>query len=256
MRLSELEGESYMDFHGKTAIVTGGGTGIGRAASILLAERGANVAVVYSQSAAEAEKTVHEIEAGGGHAVAIRADVSSDEEVRVMVRRTAELYGGIDFLVNNAGITHHIPFSDLEGATDEVWDRLMAVNVKGSFHCARAAAPYLKRAGGAIVNVGSIAGTTGLGSSLPYAVSKAAVHGLTKSLAHALAPDIRVNAVVPGAVETRWWEGREAQMRKLAPNLPLGRIATPAQIADMIAVLLAQVTMTGQLVTVDAGQTM
>src|SRR5690606_34614441 len=111
-------------------------------------------------------------------------------------------------------------------ATEDVWDALFNVNVKGMSYCARAVAPYMKqKCSGAIVNVGSIAGQTGLGSSLPYAVSKAAVHGLTKSLARALAPDIRVNCIVPGAVATRWWEGREEQMRQLAPRLLLQQIS-------------------------------
>lgn len=109
---------------------------------------------------------------------------------------------------------------------------------------------------GAIVNIGSIAGQTGLGSSLPYAVSKAAVHGLTKSLARALAPDIRVNCIVPGAVATRWWAGKEEQMNRLAPNLVLQRISTPEDIASMICAALEQEAMTGQIITVDCGQTL
>lgn len=109
---------------------------------------------------------------------------------------------------------------------------------------------------GAIVNLGSIAGNTGAGSSLPYAVSKAAVHGLTRSLAKALAPDIRVNCVAPGAVATRWWAGREAQMHKLAPNLLLQSIAAPEDIARFICSALAQEAMTGQIITVDSGQTL
>ncbi|MNI78107.1 3-oxoacyl-[acyl-carrier-protein] reductase FabG [compost metagenome] len=125
------------------------------------------------------------------------------------------------------------------------------------FLCARAVAPYMKKnKQGAIVNLGSIAGTTGAGSSLPYAVSKAAVHGLTKSLARALSPDIRVNCVAPGAVATRWWAGREEQMHQLAPNLLLQRIAEPEDIAKFICSVLEQEAMTGQIITVDSGQTL
>jgi 3-oxoacyl-[acyl-carrier protein] reductase len=109
---------------------------------------------------------------------------------------------------------------NLKAETKEIWDELFDVNVKGMFYCARAVAPFIKKnQKGAIVNLGSIAGQTGLGSSLPYAVSKAAFHGLTKSLARALAPDIRVNCILPGAVTTRWWAGREKQMKRLAPNI-------------------------------------
>lgn len=129
------------------------------------------------------------------------------------------------------------------------------MNVKGMFFCARAAAPYLKQSRGAIVNLGSIAGLTGSGSSLPYAVSKAAVHGLTKSLARAPAPDVRVNCVAPGAVATRWWAGREEQMRTLAPRLLLRRTAVPEDIARLICAALEQEARTGQIVTVDGGQT-
>ncbi|AEI44786.1 putative Short-chain dehydrogenase/reductase YusR [Paenibacillus mucilaginosus KNP414] len=246
-----------MNLKGKSALVTGGGTGIGRAVSLALADRGAAVAVNYSRSQAEAEETVREIVERGGRAIAVRADVSIDAEVREMAAAAAEALGGLDILVNNASITRHIALDDLEAAEDEVWDTLFAVNVKGMFYCARAAAPFLKRSGqGAIVNVGSIAGSTGLGSSLPYAVSKSAVHGLTRSLARALAPDIRVSCAAPGAVETRWWAGREERMRQLAGHLPLQRITTPEEVAELVVTLIGLESMTGQVVTLDGGQTM
>jgi 3-oxoacyl-[acyl-carrier protein] reductase len=246
-----------MHLTNKVALVTGGGTGIGRAACIELAERGAVVAVNYSRSKEEAEETVRLILNKGGHAMAIQADVVQDQEVREMANTVARQFGTIDLLVNNASITRHIPLSDLEAATEEVWDELYAVNVKGMFYCARAVAPYMQNnKQGAIVNVGSIAGLSGLGSSLPYAVSKAAVHGLTKSLARALAPDIRVCCVAPGAVATRWWAGREEQMERLSTNLLLQRISTPEDIAQTICFALEQDSMTGQIITVDCGQTM
>ncbi|MHA6530036.1 SDR family NAD(P)-dependent oxidoreductase [Paenibacillus sp. BAC0078] len=246
-----------MELSGKVALVTGGGTGIGRATSLELANRGAIVAVNYSRSETEALETVQMIIDRGGQAIAVRADVSKDTEVRNMTEQIAGSFGTIDLLVNNASITKHLPMSDLEAATEEVWDDLFDVNVKGMFFCARAVAPYMKKnKQGAILNLGSIAGTTGAGSSLPYAVSKAAVHGLTKSLARALAPDIRVNCIAPGAVATRWWAGREEQMRQLAPNLLLQRIATPEDIARSICYALEQEAITGQIITVDSGQTL
>ncbi|WP_134686297.1 SDR family NAD(P)-dependent oxidoreductase [Brevibacillus migulae] len=246
-----------MDMQQKVALVTGGGTGIGRATSLALAKRGATVVVNYSRSQKEADETVDEIRRAGGDAVAIQADVSRDQEVREMVKTIEQLFGTVDVLVNNASITHHLPLVDLEGATDEVWDQLYEVNVKGMFYCARAVAPFMKKQKqGAIVNVGSVAGLTGIGSSLPYAVSKAAVHGLTKSLAQALAPEIRVNAVAPGAVQTRWWAGREEVMKRLSGSLLLERISTPEDIAAFICAVLEQDSLTGQIITVDSGQTL
>lgn len=246
-----------MELRDKKVLVTGGGTGIGRAVSLALAERGAAVAVNYSRSVNEAEETVRMIQIQGGHALAIQANVSREQEVLTMVDTLAREWGSIDLLVNNASVTRHIPMDDLDSVTDDAWDELFQINVKGMFYAARAVAPYmLKQKQGAIVNVGSIAGITGSGSSLPYAVSKAAVHGLTRSLAKSLAPHIRVNCVAPGAVLTRWWEGREQQMEQLAGSLLLGETALPADIAHMICAVLEQEALTGQIITVDAGQSM
>ncbi|WP_405078939.1 SDR family NAD(P)-dependent oxidoreductase [Paenibacillus chitinolyticus] len=246
-----------MNMQNKVAWVTGGGTGIGRATSLELARRGAIVVISYSQSREDAESSVRMIAEEGGCAAAFKADVTRESEVRELAERIAARFGSIDLLVNNASVTRHIPMSDLEAATEEVWDELYAVNVKGMFTCAKAAASLMKKSkSGAIVNVGSIAGLTGLGSSIPYAVSKAAVHGLTKSLAQALAPEIRVNCVAPGAVATRWWKGREETMNALIGKLPLQRIATPEDIAQIICSLLEQEAVTGQILTADAGQTL
>ena len=189
--------------------------------------------------------------------MAIRADVIHSDQVARMVAEVVEHHGGIDYLINNAGSTRQLPFADLDLVTDDIWNELFAVNVKGAFNCSRAAAPYLRQhRGSAIVNVGSIAGETGYGSSLPYAVSKAALHGLTRSLARALAPDIRVNCIAPGAVETRWWDGYEGKMRQMAGNLPLQRISSPQDIADSIWWLLTAPSMTGQVVKAENGQTL
>ncbi|OPA76822.1 3-ketoacyl-ACP reductase [Paenibacillus selenitireducens] len=246
-----------MDLQHKVVLVTGGATGIGRATCIQLAAQGALVAMNYSRSKEEAMDTAQYIRERGGKVITIQADVSKDAEVRQMVEEVVAQFGTIHALINNASITRQIPLEDLESATDEIWDELYDVNVKGMFHCARAVSKWIQQhPQGAIVNVGSVAGLTGSGSSLPYAVSKAAVHGLTKSLARALAPKIRVNCIVPGAVATRWWKGEEDKMYKLSGDLLLQRISTPEDIAASICAMLQQDSMTGQVITVDNGQTL
>ena len=242
------------DLTKRVVLVTGGGTGIGRAACLHLADLGADVAVNYSRSRAEALDVAALVERQGRRALTVAADVSSDAEVQQMVAAVGEQLGRLDGVVNNAGITEHIALPDLDGITDDVWDRIMSVNLRGMFYVARAAAPWLRQAGGgAIVNVGSVSGLSGSGSSLPYAVSKAAVHGLTRSLARALAPHIRVNAVAPGAVATRWWDGREAAMARMEPSTLLEHTASPADVAAAIVNLLQQDSTTGQVLTVDGG---
>lgn len=241
----------------KVAIITGGGTGIGRAISHKLAQEGCAVAVVYSRSATEAEETVNLIRVSGNEAVAIKADISDSGQVRAMIEEVVTQWGQLTYLVNNAGITTQLPFDELDLVTDEIWDQLLSVNLKGTFNCCRAAAPHLRLTpGSAIVNVGSIAGETGYGSSLPYAVSKAAVHGMTKSQARALAPHIRVNCIAPGAVDTRWWSGYEEKMRTLSGALPLQRISTPEDIAESVFLLLTSQSVTGQILKAENGQTL
>ncbi|WP_412480573.1 SDR family NAD(P)-dependent oxidoreductase [Azonexus sp. IMCC34839] len=241
----------------KIAIVTGGGTGIGRAVSLKLAREGCAVAVVYSQSAKQADETVGLIQAQGRDAFGIRADVSDRTAVSAMIDSVVARWGKLNYLVNNAAITRQLPFDELDLVTDEIWDELLSVNLKGTFNCCQAAAPILRQQrGSAIVNVGSIAGETGYGSSLPYAVSKAAVHGMTKSLARALAPEVRVNCIAPGAVDTRWWSGYEEKMRKLSGALPLQRISTPEDIAESIYMLLISPSITGQILRAENGQTL
>ncbi len=243
-----------MDLRGKVAIVTGGGTGIGRAVSLELARLGASVAVNYSRSEEDARQTAADIVAGGGTAIVVRANVSLEADVRAMAATTATALGGIDVLVNNAGTTRYIPLSDLESVTDEIWNDILSVNLIGAFRCARAVAPFiLERGGGAICNVTSVAGLTGDGSSLPYAVSKAALNGLTRSLAKALAPTIRVSAVAPGIVRTRWVAGREEHVERLSKTSLLRRTASPEDVAQMVCALLMQDAITGQVIPVEGG---
>ncbi|WP_455657279.1 SDR family NAD(P)-dependent oxidoreductase [Priestia flexa] len=243
-----------MMFKNKVVLVTGGGTGIGKATCMRLSSLGANVIINYSKSVEEAKNTYNQLSTDG---LLYQADISDKSQVKNMIIACVKKFGKLDYLVNNVGITHQLDMDDLEGATDDVWDKLWDVNVKGTFYCIKEAVPYLKKAeDAAIINIGSVAGITGLGSSVPYAVTKSAVHGLTKSLAFSLAPDIRINSIAPGAVKTRWWKGNEEKMKDLAGNILLKRISTPDDIAEAICYTLLQKSLTGQVITVDNGQTL
>ncbi|WP_088071525.1 SDR family NAD(P)-dependent oxidoreductase [Gottfriedia luciferensis] len=241
----------------KVVLITGGGTGVGRATALKLSDQGAKVVINYNRSEKEAVEVVNEITKIGGAAIAFKADVAIEKEVNDLVSHTITTFGKVDGLVNNASITAQIAMDDLDAVTEEVWDSLFSVNVKGMFHCIKAVAPYMKKQqSGAIVNIGSVAGMTGIGSSIPYAATKSAIHTMTRSLAIALAPYIRVNCISPGAVDTRWWSGNEEKMFQLAGNLPLKKISTPDEIAEAILFQLTHESITGQVFTIDNGQTL
>lgn len=239
---------------GNIALITGGGTGIGRAIALILARSGVNLAINYSRSEEDALKTREEVENLGVRCLTYRADVSRDAEVRSMLNKVVTDFGKLNILVNNAGMTHFVDHVDLEGLKEEFWDDIMGVNVKGMFFCSRAAAPELKKTRGCIINMASIAGLTGLGSSIAYSASKAAVISVNKSLARVLAPEVRVNAVAPGIVQTRWVEGKDEHIAHLAAGTPLGRVATPEDIAEVVYSLIAHAGfVTGQTIVVDGG---
>jgi 3-oxoacyl-[acyl-carrier protein] reductase len=241
----------------RVALVTGSATGIGRATAWRLAERGFAVTVNYAKSKAEAEETAEGVRSRGAKVLVHAANVADDSAVRALVQRTTAEFGGLDVLVNSAGTTHFIPHSDLEGLTEAIWDEILAVNLKGTFFACRAAMPYLKARQGAIVNVTSVAGLAGSGSSVAYAASKGAVNTLTKSLARAFAPEVRVNAVAPGPVQTRWLADHQDMVEQAMTLTPLKRPATPDDIADTILFLAETTTlMTGQVLVVDGGRTM
>ncbi len=249
-----------MDLRGKTAIVTGSAVGVGRETAIQFAKRGANVVINYSRSEAEAQEALGLVEELGVKAVLVKADVSNDSEVRQMVSRAVDELGSVDVLVNNAAMTHFVNFADLEGMKEEMWDRILAVNLKGPFFCSRAAAPAMKNAGqGAIVNIASIAGIKAVGSSIAYAASKAGLINLTIALARVLAPEIRVNCVAPGFIDTRWLKQGlgdfyEPAKKRTSEQTPLARVSTPEDVAQVVVGFIEGADfVTGQTTIVDGG---
>lgn len=241
----------------RVALVTGAATGIGRAVAVRLAARGLAVAVNYSRSEAEANDTLAAVQAHAVPGILCKANVADDTAVRAMVAKCRDELGGLDVLVNNAGTTRFINHADLDAVTEEVWDEIIGVNLRGTFQCVRAAAPLLRQSGGSVVNVTSVAGLQGQGSSIPYAASKAALNAMTKSLARVFAPAVRVNAVAPGPVNTRWLANHQDMVEQAVKLTPLGRAAEPDDIADAVVFLaLDQTLMTGQVLVVDGGRTM
>jgi NAD(P)-dependent dehydrogenase (short-subunit alcohol dehydrogenase family) len=241
----------------KVALVTGSATGVGRAVAIRLAKRGVAVCVNYSRSEVDGRETFAQVQKLGVPAILCKATVADDKQVRAMVARCRAELGGLDVLVNNAGTTRFIDHTDLESVTDQVWDEIFQVNLKGAFYACRAAMPLLKERRGCIVNVSSVAGLQGHGSSIPYAASKAALNCMTQSLARAFGPSVRVNAVAPGPIRTRWLSGREEMIERYLALTPLGRAAEPDDIAEAVEFLaLGAGLMTGQVLVVDGGRTM
>ncbi|HSB81187.1 MAG TPA: SDR family oxidoreductase [Candidatus Methylomirabilis sp.] len=247
-----------MKLKGKAALITGGGTGMGRAISLKFASEGADLIINYSRRANEAEETSQAARQLGVRAFAIRADVSQDAEARRLVGETVEKLGRLDVLVNGAGWSQVVPHRDLEKLTEEILERTWAVNTKGPLYLCRAAIPHmLKVGGGAIVNITSIAAFQGAGSSVVYCASKAALGAITKSLARAFAKDnIRVNAIAPGFVDTNFVAWPREAMEKNAKVSPMGRIPTVDDIANTALYLACDATgVTAQTVFVDCGVT-
>jgi 3-oxoacyl-[acyl-carrier protein] reductase len=243
------------------AIVTGAASGIGAATALALARRGVDVVVDYRQNRSGAEAVAAECRALGARACAVAADVADDAQCRALAAAALAEFGRIDYLVNNAGVSKFVAHANLDGLDAVDFARIFAVNVTGAFQMARAVLPALRASGrGAIVNVASIAGSCGVGSSVAYAASKAALLNLTLTLARALAPEVRVNAVAPGFVDTPWQLaglGPERLARAVAAvseGTPLRAVTRPADVADAVVWLLEGARhVTGETVHVDAG---
>ncbi len=239
---------------GKIALITGGATGIGRSCAERLSALGASVVINYSRSKDKAEQLASQLESRGTPAMAVQADVAQDGDVRNMVEQILSRFGRIDILVNNAGRTRFVAMDDLEGVTEEDWDMIMNTNVRGAFYVTRACASELKRNNGCVVNISSIAGFMGRGSSIPYSVSKGALINLTKCLARALAPEVRVNSIAPGIVLTDWVIGQEEHIKRQSGGTLMGRAAEAVDVADAVeGMIIHGGFVTGQTLIVDGG---
>jgi 3-oxoacyl-[acyl-carrier protein] reductase len=251
-----------MELQGRVALVTGGAGGIGGAVVRTLAKAGTSGLVInYRRSGKEAKAVASELERSGIKACAIQADIQSDDQVRCMMDQIKAEFGRLDILVNNAGVTHWVKLADLEGLTDAIWDEILDVNVKGSFRCARAAADMLGQTQGMIVNISSISGVLAPStiSSLAYGTAKAALIYMTKGLAVAMAPKVRVNCVAPAFTDTPWMSQHfGADYRQIIANAaagyPLQRIASPDDIAGaVLGLIIGGDFVTGQTLIVDGG---
>jgi len=240
----------------KVAIITGSATGIGAASAVLLAQKGWSVVVNYSKSRDQAEQVVGKCPG----AIAVQADVGEDAECRKLARAAIDKWGRVDALVNNAGTTKFVKHADLDGLSAEDFQRIYRLNVIGPFQMVRACAPALKASRGAVVNVSSVASLLGTGSSVAYAASKAALNAMTLSLARSLGPEVRVNAVCPGYVDTPWQHNAHGMERAqqaathYSAMVPLKDYARPEDVAEVIVWLIEggrQVT--GESIFVDGG---
>jgi 3-oxoacyl-[acyl-carrier protein] reductase len=244
----------------KSYLVTGGATGIGRATALRLAGAGAAVAINYSRSADAARETAAECERRGARTLVLAGDIARDEDCRAMADAVGQAFGRLDGLVNNAGITRFAPAGDLEAVGADDFAAIFAVNVIGTWQMTRACAALLRAARGAVVNVSSSSAFDGTGSSPAYAASKAALNNMTLNLARALAPEVRVNAVCPGFVETDWHvrglgqERFDAVRRTVVQVTALQSTLSADDVAESIVWMLGQPKMTGQCTLIDAGR--
>ena len=250
-----------MKIEGAVVIVTGSATGVGASCARVFAEKGARVVVNYSRSRDEAEETASVCRAAGAEVELVQADVSDDVACRMMVAKAVDRWGRLDALVNNAAVTVKSDPFDLETLSADDFQTVFGVNVVGAYQMCRAALPAMRaNEAGAIVNVSSNVAFTGGGSSLAYTASKGALNALTLALARTCGPEIRVNAVCPGVIDTRWMrqtlgpDAYEALAARFSSTAPLGRVATPEDVAGAVVWLVEGADfITGELLPVDGG---
>ena len=246
------------DLTDKAALVTGGSRGIGRAIALALAKQGARVAVNYVANAQAAQEVVEQIAGGGGEAIALQGDVSQAEDAQRLVKETVAAFGGLQILVNNAGLTRD---DLLMRMSEEAWDRVQEVDLRGAFLCTKAACrPMIRQRWGRIINIASVAGMVGNAGQANYAAAKAGLIGLTKAVAKEIASrSVTVNAIAPGLVETAMTADlSEAQEQAILPLIPLGRAATAEEIAPAVVFLASDEAgyITGHVLVVDGGMVM
>ena len=255
-----------MSKDGLCAVITGSASGLGAATAAILAKGGARLVINYSSSQKEAEATAELCRSAGAEVVVVQGDVSRDEDCRKIAAAAAP-WGRLDVLVNNAGTTKHVPHGDLDGLSSEDFQRLFGVNTIGPFQMVRAARPLLEAGAKAssrassVVNISSVAGISGIGSSVAYAASKGALNTITLSLARALAPLIRVNAVCPGYIDTPWFtkgrgvEGAAKVRDAVVAKVPLKRASSAEDVANVVCFLASPGSgnMTGEILRIDAG---
>ena len=244
-----------MKLKDRVAVVTGGAKGIGRAICLAFAKEGAAIVVNYATSQSEAEATARDVAANGGQAIALRADVRVDAEARALMIGAVEKFGRLDILVNNAGYTKRTPHAELDLLTEELLDRTLTTNLKGPLYCARAAIPHMQKNGsGSIINITSVAGIMGTGSSIVYCSSKAGLSVMTKCLARAFAPQIRVNAIAPGFVDTGFVDSSPNMIESVKKRNHLSRIVAPEEIAAAALYLVTDGNaLTGEELVMDGG---
>lgn len=234
----------------RVAVVTGSSSGIGAAVARRMAAAGVRVVVNSARSVDAGSALAAELP--GAHYV--QADIAVEEQANHLIEETVQRFGRLDVLVNNAGTTRLIPHQDLAAAGPAVWREIFGVNVIGTWQTTVAAVPHLRAAGaGCIVNISSLAGSRPGGSSIPYAASKAAVNHMTRLLASVLGPQVRVNAVAPGLVDTPWIAGFAGIREHITDNAPLQRVGTPEDIAKVVCDVVDSTYMTGEVIGVDGG---
>ncbi len=242
-----------MRFENKVVLVTGSSSGIGEETARLFAAEGALVVVNSSNSVTAGEAVAASLPG----AIYVQADISDAAASARLVDATIEHHGRLDVLVNNAGVTEVIPHADLDAVTDEIFTRILDVNVLGTFRLTKLAMPHLRASGdGSVVNVTSLAGLRPTGSSVPYAASKAALNHLTVLLANVCGPEVRVNAVAPGLIRTPWTEEWDTLHNAVSHIAPLKRSGEAIDVANAIVDVAASAYMTGQVVAIDGGMTL